>query len=172
VPCSTGCSTAACALHAAPAAVAVCRPGSWSPANRVTHLTKIRPTSPKNLIEKIPDVAASFREHMSAAVDGDIRTLSVAAVSRSKKPERFLVPLISIWVMVPVLWSCSCWLSGASTERNGNAACRAELLSPLGCTPTKTGPACYGVRLCAPALHLAESRVPVQADAARGNEGW
>ena len=126
----------------------------------LSHLDEIPTYLSKTLVEENPlSVAGYFRDHMVKPLLMVIFALLVgAAVSRSKKPERFLVPtLISIWVMVSlvVVFVLS---SGASLTEMGSSLSR-EFLSPLGMHANELG----RLYACAYALLLftwAESNSP------------
>jgi O-antigen ligase len=126
----------------------------------LTHLDEIPTYLSKTLVEENPlSVAGYFREHMVKPLLMVIFALLVgAAVSRSKKPERFLVPaLISIWVMVALV-VVFVLLSGASLREMASSLSR-ELLSPLGMHANELG----RLYACAYALLLftwAESKSP------------
>jgi len=126
----------------------------------LSHLDEIPTYLSKTLVEENPlSVAGYFRDHMVKPLLMVIFALLVgAAVSRSEKPERFLVPtLISIWVMVSlvVVFVLS---SGASLTEMGSSLSR-EFLSPLGMHANELG----RLYACAYALLLftwAESNSP------------
>ncbi len=126
----------------------------------LSHLDEIPTYLSKTLVDENPlSVAGYFREHVVKPLLMVIFALLVgAAVSRSKKPERFLVPtLISIWVMVSlvVVFVLS---SGASLTELASSLSR-EFLSPLGMHANELG----RLYACAYALLLftwAESKSP------------
>ena len=126
----------------------------------LSHLDEVPTYLSKTLVEENPlSVAGYSRDHVVKPLLIVIFALLVgAAVSRSEKPEKFLVPtLISIWVMVSlvVVFVLS---SGASLTELGSSLSR-EFLSPLGMHANELG----RLYACAYALLLftwAESKTP------------
>jgi O-antigen ligase len=122
------------------------------------HLDEIPTFLFKGLIE-FDSVAGYFRDHVVKPLLMVIFALLVgAAVSRSEKPEKFLVPtLISIWGMVSLV-VVFVFLSGASLREMASSESR-QLLSPLGMHANELG----RLYACAYALVLftwAESKSP------------
>ena len=106
----------------------------------LSHLDEIPTYLSKTLVEENPlSVAGYSRDHMVKPLLMVIfAPLVGAAVSRSEKPERYLVPtLISIWVMVAlvVVFVLS---SGASLTELASSLSR-EFLSPLGMHANELG---------------------------------
>jgi O-antigen ligase len=125
----------------------------------LSHLDEIPTYLSKTLVEDPLSVSGYFRDHVVRPLLMVIFALLVgAAVSRSKKPERFLVPtLISMWVMVSIV-VVFVLLLGASLTEMASSLSR-EFLSPLGMHANELG----RLYACAYALLLftwAESKSP------------
>ncbi|HMH18132.1 MAG TPA: O-antigen ligase family protein [Burkholderiales bacterium] len=102
------------------------------------HFRDIPPSLFKGLLE-FDDMTGYFRDLVVKPLLMVIFALLVgAAVSRSEKPERFLVPmLISIWVMVSLV-IVFVLLSGTSLREMSSSESR-ELLTPLGMHANELG---------------------------------
>src|SRR5260221_7443158 len=107
-------------------------------ALRSRHLDEIPPFFLHKLVE-FDSVAGYFRDLVIKPLSMVVYALLVgAAVSRSEKPERFLVPmLISTWVMVSLVL-VFVLLSGISLTELASSESR-EFLSPLGMHANELG---------------------------------